>query len=151
MDYLQAPTLPPQTYVVPPGYRLDDGPPPSNDTAEAITPTVSAALVTLPPSSAASMADTIVLFELDGREYRVPARPRAVVALRYLRAVRDKGTDVAAATLLTELLGVDGFNALCEYEDLTAEQFKAIMDAAQKLTMGAMEEAFGGNSPGSKR
>jgi hypothetical protein len=141
MDYLEAPVMP----------AYADGPPPSNSTAEAITPTVPAALVTLPASTASSMTDTVVLFELDGREYRVPARPRAVVALRYLRAVRDKGTDVAAATLLTELLGVDGFDALCEYEDLTADQFKSIMTAAQKLTMGAMEEAFGGNSPGSKR
>lgn len=146
MDYLQAPTMPPGVSL----YH-GDSPPVSNSTADAITPPAPAPLVTLPPSTAASIGDTVVLFELDGREYRVPARPRAVVALRYLRAVRDKGSDVAAATLLTELLGTDGFDALCEYEDLTADQFKTIMTAAQKLTMGSMEEAFGGNSPGSTR
>lgn len=108
--------------------------------------------VVLPPSTAATLGeDTLVLFELDGREYRVPARPRAVVALRYLRAVRDGGTEKGAAQLLTDLLGADGFDALCDYEDLQPEQLKAIMDAAQKLTLGSVEEAFGGNSPGSKR
>lgn len=108
--------------------------------------------VVLPPSTAATLhEDTVVLFELDGREYRVPARPRAVVALRYLRAVRKGGTEAGAAQLLTDLLGVDGFDALCEYEDLQPEQLKAIMDAAQKLTLGSVEEAFGGNSRGSKR
>ena len=149
MDQLHAPkiAMTPQEYAG--TYGTTPYPPISNTTADAIEQRDDR--VVLPPSTAATMTDTVVLFELDGREFRVPARPRAVVALRYLRAVRDKGSDVAAATLLTELLGVDGFDALCEYEDLTADQFKEIMAAAQKLTMGAMEAAFGGNSPGSKR
>lgn len=108
--------------------------------------------VILPASTAATLnEDMVVLFELDGREYRVPARPRAAVALRYLRAVRDKGTEGGAAQLLTDLLGQDGFDALCDYDDLTGAQMKAIMEAAQELTLGAVEEAFGGNSRGSKR
>ncbi len=107
--------------------------------------------IILPASTPGTLTDTVVLFELDGRAYEVPARPRPVIALRYLRAVRDKGTDVASATLLTELLGVDGFDALCDYEDLTGEQMQAIMQAAQKLTMGGLEEAFAGNSRGSGR
>jgi hypothetical protein len=107
--------------------------------------------IVLPASTAEAITDTVVLFELDGREYRVPAVPRAAVALRYLRNIKRKSTDYAAATLLEELLGVDGFDALCEYDQLKTDQFKAIMAAAQKLTMGAFEEAFGGNSPGSSK
>lgn len=108
--------------------------------------------VMLPASTAAVLSeDTVVLFELDGREYRVPNRPRAAVALRYLRAARTGDQAMASAQLLTDLLGADGFNALCDYEDLLPGQLKQIMDAAQKLVMGGMEEAFGGNSPGSKR
>jgi hypothetical protein len=108
--------------------------------------------IVLPASTAASLSeDRVVLFELDGRAYDVPARPRAVIALRYLRAVRTGGTELAAAQLLTDLIGTDGFDALCDYEDLTPTQFKAIMDAAQKLSLGAVEEAFAGNSPGSKK
>jgi hypothetical protein len=107
--------------------------------------------IVLPATTPEVIGDTVVLFELDGREYRVPAEPRAAVALRYLRNVRRKTTDYAAATLLEELLGVDGFDALCEYDQLKPEQFKGILAAAQKLTMGAFEEAFGGNSPGSSK
>jgi hypothetical protein len=124
---------------------------PRSATAAAIEHDEADNRIVLPASTPGTLTDTVVLFELDGREYTVPARPRAVIALRYLRAVRDKGTDAAAATLLTELLGVDGFDALCDYEDLTGEQMKAIMESAQKLTMGGMEEAFGGNSNGSRR
>lgn len=105
--------------------------------------------VVLPASTAATVTDTVVLFELDGREFHVPARPRAVIAVRYLRNVRRKGVDTAAAALLEELLGVDGFDALCEYEDLTAEQFKTIISAAQRLAMGSMDEVTEGNSRGS--
>lgn len=108
--------------------------------------------IVLPASTASTLEqDMVVLFELDGREYRVPARPRAAVALRYLRAIRDGGVQSAAAQLLTDLLGADGFNALCDYEDLTPQQLKTIMEAAQKLTVGSLEEAFGGNSDGSRR
>lgn len=108
--------------------------------------------VILPASTAATLTeDSVVLFELDGREYRVPARPRAVIALRYLRAIRKGGTELGSAQLLTDLLGVDGFDALCEYEDLEPGQLKAIMAAAQKLSLGAIEEAFEGNSRGSSR
>lgn len=108
--------------------------------------------VVLPASTAAALdCPVVVLFELDGREFTVPAKPRAVVSLRYLRAIKQGGQELAAAQLLTDLLGADGFNALCEYEDLTPAQFKAILEAAQRLSIGSMEEAFGGNSNGSKR
>jgi hypothetical protein len=121
-------------------------------TAKAIESENSTEVVVLPPSTASAVtADQVALFSLDGRDYTVPAKPRAAIALRYLRNIKNHGTDHAAAAMLEELLGVDGFNALCDYDDLTAEQMKAIMVAAQKLAMGAVEEAFAGNSPGSKR
>jgi hypothetical protein len=124
----------------------------SNQTADAIEQESASNRVVLPPSTAGTLSeDTTVLFELDGREYRVPSKPRAAVALRYLRAVRDGGKELGSAQLLTDLLGIDGFNALCDYEDLSPEQLKMIMEAAQALTLGAMEEAFEGNSRGSKR
>jgi hypothetical protein len=104
-------------------------------------------IIELPASTASSLVDRIPLFKIDGREYTVPAVPRAVVGIRYLRNLRRKGQDFAAASLLEELLGVDGLDALCDYEDLTQEQFKAIMAGAQKLVMGGLEDS--GNSNGS--
>lgn len=124
----------------------------TNQTATVLEQDEASNRIVLPPSTAKTLSEnTVVLFELDEREYRVPAKPRAVIALRYLRAVRRGGTEAGAAQLLTDLIGVDGFDALCEYEDLESGQLKQIMEAAQKLALGAVEEAFGGNSPGSKR
>lgn len=121
-------------------------------TAQAVEDSPPDNRVRLPASTAATLSeDTTVLFELDGREYRVATRPRAAVALRYLRAARTRDQAYASAQLLTDLLGTDGFDALCDYEDLTPDQLKQIMQAAQRLVLGGMEEAFGGNSPGSKR
>ncbi len=106
-------------------------------------------VIELPASTASAVTDRVVLFKIDGREYSVPATPRAVIGIRYLRNLRRQGQDFAAAALLEELLGVDGLDALCDYDDLTTEQFKSIMSSAQKLVMGAMEDE--GNSNGSAR
>jgi hypothetical protein len=107
--------------------------------------------VELPASTIETVTDTVCLFTLDGKEYHVPAKPRAAIAVRYLRNVKRMSADYAAAALLEELLGVDGFDALCDYDTLTSDQFKAILVAAQKLAMGSFEEVMGGNSPGSSR
>lgn len=123
-----------------------------NATSEAIEHDEADNRVVLPASTAATLdCPTVTLFELDGREFTVPAKPRAAVALRYLRAIKQGGQELAAAQLLTDLLGADGFNALCDYEDLTSDQLKSIMSAAQRLSVGSLEEAFSGNSNGSKR
>lgn len=105
--------------------------------------------IELPALTASSLTDTVCLFVIDGREFHVPAKPRAVLAIRYLRDLRRKGADHATAALLEGLLGPDGLDGLCEYEDLTQDQFKDIMQAAQRLTMGAMEDE--GNSSGSDK
>jgi hypothetical protein len=41
--------------------------------------------------------------------------------------------------LLAKLLGEDGYRALREYDDLTAEQFQQITEIASRLTLGALE------------
>lgn len=122
----------------------------SNQTRDQLAETIEP--IELPASTIETVTDTVCLFTLDGYEYHVPAQPRAAIAVRYLRNVKRKSADFAAATLLEELLGVDGFDALCEYDALTGDQFKDILAAAQKLAMGSFEEVMtGGNSPGSSR
>lgn len=106
-------------------------------------------VIELPASTASAATDRVTLFKIDGREYSVPASPRAVIGIRYLRNLRRQGQDHATAALLEELLGVDGLDALCDYDDLTQDQFKSIMAGAQKLVMGALEDE--GNSNGSDR
>lgn len=96
--------------------------------------------IVLPASTASAITETVCLFIVDGREIHVPAQPRAAVAIRYLRNLKRKGTDYAAAAMLEELLGPDGLDALADYDDLTRDQMKQIMAAAQKLVMGSMED-----------
>lgn len=85
----------------------------------------------------------VVLFEIDGTEYTVPARPRANISLQFMRDLRSVGENIAVANMLTALLGEDGFNALADYEDLTMEQMKQVIDVAQRLIFGELNAATG--------
>lgn len=106
-------------------------------------------LVTAPDTGVAP--ELVELFTLDGRVFSIPAKPRVSVALRYLWHARQYGEDRAAAELLEALLGAEGFEALVNYDDLTAEQFQAVLDAAQKVTLGALEDAKGNSGSGQRR
>jgi uncharacterized protein YihD (DUF1040 family) len=87
--------------------------------------------------------EQIQIFSIDGKEYTIPAKPRVNVALKYLHDAKHKSEDIAAAGLLENLLGEEGYEALMNYEDLTADQLKAIMKIVQKVALGSMEESQG--------
>lgn len=91
------------------------------------------------------------LFRIGETMYQIPAKPKVNVALRYLKNVRERGEDLAAAELMVEMLGEDGFNALAEYDDLTTEQFENIQQLLQKHVLGAMEKNRGNSSRGQRR
>lgn len=100
-------------------------------------------------SGAADTAGEVVeLFSAGGRTYTVPARPRVNVALKYMRAIRKIGPTLAEAQLLEDLLGEDGYDALCDCDLLTAEQLSQIAELASKHALGALEEAPEGNDAG---
>lgn len=80
----------------------------------------------------------VPLFAIDDKEYTVPIRPPVSLALKYLRTLKDRGTSVAVALILEELLGADGYEALCNYPDLEPEEFEAVAKAAITITLGAM-------------
>ena len=108
-------------------------------------------MIELTRDSAIEAPEMVDLFSIDGVTYQIPAKPRMNVALRYLWHARQHGVDRAAAELLEALLGEQGFAALVEYDDLTPEQFQAIMAAAQKVTMGALEQLSGEAGRGSSK
>jgi len=99
-------------------------------------------------TGSAPPAPNVELFSLDGVSYTIPAKPRVNLALRYLWHSKQYGDDRAAAELLESLLGADGFEALVNYDDLTTEQFDAIMGAATKYTLGALEDGTGKSGSG---
>lgn len=89
--------------------------------------------------------ERVTLFAIGETEYSVPAKPRVNVALRYLRNVRKIGPVLAESALLEDLLGEDGYEALCGFEDLTPENMQAISEAANKLALGVLEDDSQGN------
>lgn len=83
--------------------------------------------------------DRVVLFYLGDKEYTIPAKPRTNVAIKYLRDIRSEGDEIAQANMLVGLLGEEGFDALCDAEDILPEQFEAIVSIAAAKTLGALE------------
>jgi hypothetical protein len=83
------------------------------------------------------------LFEIDGKMYQIPVKPRLNLALRYLFQVKTLGDVVASANLMESLIGTEGFIALTECDDLTEAQFRQILDLAAEHTMGAIAQSMG--------
>jgi len=77
-------------------------------------------------------------------EYTIPAKPRPNIALKYMWTLKTTGNgDTAAAQLLEDMLGEEGYMALMAWDDLEVEQFKNILDICKDVSMGGMEEAMG--------
>lgn len=83
--------------------------------------------------------ERVELFSLDGKSYTIPRRPKANVALRYLYEVKQHGSEVAAGSLLMNLLGEENYLTLMDNDDLTLDQLKQVMELAQKVTLGNLE------------
>jgi len=88
---------------------------------------------------AASDRKKLTLFRLNEQDYKVDARPPVTLALRYLDDLRKHGEDLAVAKMLPALLGETGWSALLAEEDLTGEEFEAVVKAASSLVMGSLE------------
>lgn len=95
--------------------------------------------VTLTTNTEASPVETVELFSIDGKSYSIEKKPRVNVALKYLKIARNEGADAAGAFLLEKLLGEEAYEALLDYDDLTPENLAAIVEAAQKATLGDLE------------
>lgn len=83
--------------------------------------------------------ETVELFTLAGKTYTIPNKPRINVALKFLDTAKNSGQDLAAAYLLETLIGREGYEALMDYDDLTADQFQDVVLAAQKVVLGGLE------------
>lgn len=81
----------------------------------------------------------VPLFYIDDREYSVSSKPGLNVALKFLSIARAQGEGMAIDYALGKLLGPEGYSALLDYDELTPDQLKQIMDVVQKLVMGALE------------
>lgn len=83
--------------------------------------------------------ERVPLFVIDGVTYTIPKKPRPNIGLKYMRVLKKEGQEIAIAGLLEDMLGEDGYAALTECEDLTEEEFQAVMDLVSKLALGDKE------------
>ncbi len=95
--------------------------------------------------------EMVDLFSIDDQTYRIPAKPRVNIALRYLWHAKQYGEDRAAAELLEALLGPAGFEAIVNYDGLTSDDLGNIMEIATKHTLGALDDIKGNSGRGSNK
>lgn len=69
---------------------------------------------------------TIVDDKGEPTEYSIPAKKNAGLWLKFLRLARSIGDELASSWLLEEVIGTEGYEALCNEPDLTDETVTAI-------------------------
>lgn len=87
--------------------------------------------------------ERVELFRADGLVYTVAREIDPAIVFRYMRNLRRNSEEFAVATLLEEVLGTQTVDMLADNQTLTPAEFKAVMKAVQKYTMGATKDLLG--------
>lgn len=83
---------------------------------------------------------TVPLFSIDGKEYSAPAEVPLNVGLKYGNIARRKGEEAAADYMLEQMLGEEGYEALINFDDLSEDDFKNVLEACQNIMVGAVNK-----------
>lgn len=83
--------------------------------------------------------EEVELFSIDGRAYMVPREVSPAVSLRFLKAARQVGAELAMGELLEEMLGEEGYDALMNFKYLTQQNLVDLMELVKRHAMGALE------------
>lgn len=85
-----------------------------------------------------------VLFTIDDKEFSVPSKPGANVTLKFLNEMRKSQNEMFAALgLLESMLGVDAYNELLDYDELTDDLLGKILEQVVKIAMDRVEATTG--------
>lgn len=87
----------------------------------------------------------VPIFSVNGKVYEIPDKVRPGVAMKYLHYCRTRGIGIAESWLAEELLGVEGYEALLDFPDLTQEQSDAIITTARAVVFGEVRPKEKGN------
>jgi len=90
-------------------------------------------------------------FSINGTMYSILTRPKTNVGLKYIHLARTRGSEIAVDFMLEVLLGAEGYGALMDFDDLTEDDLKAVIDAASKIMAGAVETPKEAPKNGSRR
>jgi len=97
------------------------------------------------------VAERVPAFSINGTMYSILTKPRVNTGLKYVHLARTKGAEIAVDFMLETLLGVDGYQALMDFDDLTEDDLTAVINAATRIMAGAVENPKGKQSKGSRR
>jgi len=75
------------------------------------------------------------IFSIDGRDYYVPTKVPFRVTLKAAKIFASGTAQQAEAYMMTQFLGDDAYNALCE-SSVEEEQFDKIVELASKVVLG---------------
>lgn len=87
--------------------------------------------------------EQVELFSIDGQSYYIPKKIKANLQLKYLKVLREEGELPATYVLLEGVLTPEGYQALMDYDDLSEDDLDNIMEIAQKIALGDLEEDDG--------
>jgi len=76
------------------------------------------------------------LFFVGDDQYDLWVNPPATVGLRYLKEVRENGSESGAVWLLYQMIGEDGYDALMNLKDLKEKQIEQIVKICKQYSMG---------------
>jgi hypothetical protein len=128
---------------------------PPSDPDGIISPELAAktqpAIVSLRSAKNPAEEKRIPAFSINGVTYSILTQPRVNQGLKYVHLARTKGSEIAVDYMLEVLLGVEGYAALIEFDDLTEDDLKAVIDAASRIMAGAVETPKGKQPRGSAR
>jgi hypothetical protein len=95
--------------------------------------------------------ERIPAFSINGVTYSILTRPKTNTGLKYIHLARTRGSEIAIDYMLETLLGREGYEALIDFDDLTEDDLKAVIDAASKIMAGAVEAPKDKQRRGSRR
>lgn len=78
-------------------------------------------------------------FTLKGRTWRIRTAARVNVGLKYLHILRVRGWSLGRDYMLSALLEPGAYDALLDFDDLTAEQFDEVVDLAATVMLGKVD------------
>lgn len=90
-------------------------------------------------SSVPDKANRKHLFSIDGRDYYVATEVPFRVTLKATRIYANGSAAQAEAYVMTQFLGDEAYEALCE-SSVTEDQFDKIVELAAKVVMGKGKE-----------
>ena len=94
--------------------------------------------------------EQVEIFSIEGVPYSIPNKVKVNLQLKYLRELKLNGELQATYLLLETLLSPEGYEALMNYDDLTDEDFEAVVKVAQEVVFGAETEGKAQKKTGHK-